>query len=116
MNGDQAGAVAEAKEILALQHHLPNTRAVQTALVIAAFALSDSEPDQALALTRQVVGRLRRDETMAWGIAGDIAARNGEHLEALAYFDGAIEAHYWLGHRTPLGPRFRKSRRPPRRR
>jgi predicted ATPase/class 3 adenylate cyclase len=104
MNGDQAGAVAEAKEILALQHRLPNTRTVQTALVIAAFALSDSEPDQALTLTRQVVARLGRDESMGWGIAGDIAARNGERLEALAYFDRAIEAHYWLGSREPIGP------------
>jgi tetratricopeptide (TPR) repeat protein len=104
MNGDQAGAVAEAKEILAMQHRLPNTRAVQTALAMAAFALSDSEPDQALALARQVVARLGRDESMGWGIAGDIAARNGERLEALAYFDRAIETHYWVGRGGTLGP------------
>jgi hypothetical protein len=39
---------------------------------------------------------------LSWGPAGEVAARNSERLEALAYFDKAIDALYWLGHRIGL--------------
>jgi predicted ATPase len=102
--GDPAGALVHAEEILTLRHRLPDTRAVQGSLSIAAFAICDSEPERALALIRQVVGRLEPGETnVAWGLAGEIAAKNGQRLEALAYFDRAVDSLYWIGYRTGLG-------------
>jgi hypothetical protein len=104
--GDRAGAVAQAEEILALRHQVPNARLLQGALVVAAFALADSEPERALALAREVVTLLgpKQTQTVAWAIAGDIAARNGQRLEALAYLDKNIEGLAWVGQRTGLGP------------
>jgi predicted ATPase/class 3 adenylate cyclase len=104
--GDRAAAVAQAEEIVALRHQVPDARTRQGALVVAAFALADSEPERALALAREVVGLLgpEQTQTVVWAIAGDIAARNGQRLEALAYLDKNIEGLAWVGQRTGLGP------------
>jgi tetratricopeptide (TPR) repeat protein len=100
--GDREGALADAEEILSLRHQLPITRVVQGALCMAALALSDSEPERALVLARQVVAR-PGDTDMAYPVAGEVATRNGERLEALIYFDKAVDSAYWRGFRPGLG-------------
>jgi predicted ATPase/class 3 adenylate cyclase len=99
--GDVARASADADEILALRNRLANTRGVQVAVVTAAWALRDSEPERALALVRQTVAVATPGEgpAIGWVIAGDIAAYNRQRREALAYFDNAIEQSAWLGTR-----------------
>jgi hypothetical protein len=69
---------------------------------MAALALSDSEPERALVLARQVVAR-PGDTDMAYPVAGEVATRNGERLEALVYFDKAVDSAYWRGFRPGLG-------------
>jgi hypothetical protein len=102
--GDREGALADAEEILSLRHQLPITRAVQRALCMAALALSDSEPERALVLARQVVALLGPGDTdMAYPVAGEVATRNGERLEALVYWDKAVDSVYWRGFRPGLG-------------
>jgi predicted ATPase/class 3 adenylate cyclase len=102
--GDGARASANAEEILALRQRLANTRPTQVAVVTAAWALRDSEPERALALARQTVPIAAPGDHPVIGlvIAGDIAAYNGQRREALAYFDKAIEQSAWLGVRTLL--------------
>jgi tetratricopeptide (TPR) repeat protein len=104
--GDRAGALADAEKLLALRHRVPNIQFEQAALIMAAYALADSEPERALDLAQEAVALLGPREThvASWGIVGDIAARNGERLEALAYFDKAIDAIHWQDQRTALGP------------
>jgi predicted ATPase len=104
--GDRAGALADAEEILALRHQVSDARALQGALVMAAFALAHSEPERALGLAREVVKLLgpKETQTVVWAIAGDIAARNGQRFEALAYLDKQIDGLSWVGQRTGLGP------------
>jgi predicted ATPase/class 3 adenylate cyclase len=106
--GDVNRARADAEEILALRHRLANTRAVQHAVVTAAWALRDSEPERALALIRQTVAVAAPGEYpgVGWVSAGDIAAYNGQRREALAYFDQAIESSAWLGIRPLVGGIF----------
>jgi hypothetical protein len=102
--GDREGGLADAEEILSLRHQLPTTRVVQEALCMAALALSDSEPERALVLARQVVALLGPGDTdMAYPVAGEVATRNGERREALVYFDRAVDSVYWRGFRPGLG-------------
>jgi predicted ATPase/class 3 adenylate cyclase len=104
MLGDIAGAVADAEEVFVLAPGLANTRAVQSALALAAFALGESEPERALELARHLVEVVVPGErSVTWAIAGDLAARNGERREALAYTAKAIDDFYWLGQRMGLG-------------
>jgi predicted ATPase/class 3 adenylate cyclase len=100
--GDREGGLADAEEILSLRHRLPVTRVVQGALCMAALALSDSEPERALVLARQVVAR-PADTDMAYPVAAEVATRNGERREALVYFDKAVDSAYWRGFRPGLG-------------
>jgi hypothetical protein len=66
--------------------------------------LGDSEPERALALVREGVALIEPGEhNLAWGIAGDLAARNGEQRDALAYFARAIDALHWQGNRIGVG-------------
>jgi predicted ATPase/class 3 adenylate cyclase len=105
--GDTESAVRDAHEVLQLGHLLPNTRTVAGFLIIAAFALSIAEPERALVLTREVVANVPPGQPFgSWPIAGEIAANNGEHYEALEYFDRGLDALYWAGQRTGLGPVF----------
>jgi predicted ATPase/class 3 adenylate cyclase len=102
--GDREGGLTDAEEILSLRHQLPLTRVVQQALCMAALALSDSEPERALLLARQVVALLGPGDTdMAYPVAGEVATRNGERHEALVYFDKAVDSVYWRGFRPGLG-------------
>jgi predicted ATPase/class 3 adenylate cyclase len=104
MVGDRVGALAAAEEILSLRYRLPNTASVQNAVALGAFALSETDPQRALAVARQLVALLGPSKTqMAWAVVGDIAASNDERLEALAYFDKGINVLYWMGNRTGLG-------------
>ena len=40
---------------------------------------------------------------MAYPVAAEVATRNGERLEALVYFDKAVDSAYWRGFRPGLG-------------
>jgi hypothetical protein len=71
---------------------------------MAAFALSESEPERALTLVREAVARTGpQEQNNTWAIAGEVAARNGETREALVYFGRAIDSYAWLGERITVG-------------
>jgi tetratricopeptide (TPR) repeat protein len=102
MIGDTAAALPEAEEVVALTHRLPHPHIAP--LAMAAFALGDSDPDRALALARQAVELAPAgSHTLAWGIAGDLAARHSDRRDALAYFAKSIDASHWVGQRIGLG-------------
>jgi hypothetical protein len=102
--GDREEALADAAEILSLRHRLLTTRVVPQALCMAALALSDSEPERALVLARQVVALLGPGDTdMVYPVASEVATRNGGRLEALVYFDKAVDSVYWRGFHPGLG-------------
>jgi len=104
LRGDTATAVSDAEEVVKLMHRLPNPHIVENALALAAFALGDSDPQRALALAREAVELERPGEhRLSWAIAGDLAARQGDHHAALTYFGRGIENAHWLGNRPGLG-------------
>jgi predicted ATPase/class 3 adenylate cyclase len=103
--GDIEGAVRDAHEVLRLAQLLPNSRVASGLRILAAFALSVAEPERALVLTREVVANLPPGQAFgSWPVAGEIAANNGQLHEALEYFDRGLDALYWSGQRTGLGP------------
>jgi predicted ATPase/class 3 adenylate cyclase len=106
--GDAAAALPEAEEVVVLTRGFANPSVVRGALGLAAFALGDSQPERALALAREAVELSAASgvETPVWAIAGDLAARQGEHREALEFFTKAIDAFSWLGVRPVLGSLF----------
>jgi len=102
MIGDTAAALPEAEEVVDMTHRLPNPHIAP--LAMAAFALGDADPERALALARQAVELAPAgSHTLAWGIAGDLAARHGDRHDALAYFAKSIDASHWVGQRIGLG-------------
>ena len=102
--GDPAAALPEADEAVVLIHGLANPHPLQSALALAAFALGDSEPERALALAREAIELSAPGEhTLAYGIAGDLAARTGDRKDALTYLAKAIDYANWVSNRTALG-------------
>src|SRR5262249_23810826 len=63
-----------------------------------------SEPERALALAREALALSPPGEhNEAYGIAADLAARQGHRRDALAYCAQAIDTYYWIGNRVGLG-------------
>jgi tetratricopeptide (TPR) repeat protein len=103
MARDTARAHADAHEILALRHQLANTNSVSAAVLLAIWALRDSEPERALILAREIIEATGSGSVQSiWTTAGDIAAYNGKRREALGYFERAIDTTNWLGLRPEL--------------
>jgi predicted ATPase len=104
MQGDATKAKPDAEEVVTLTHRLANPNIMENALGMAAFALGDSEPERALALALEAVHLAGSGErSLAWGIAGDLAARQGDQRHALEYFGRAMVNAHWLGNRTAIG-------------
>ena len=104
LQGDAASALPAAEEVVSLAHRLANPHLLENALAFAAFALADSDPERSLAIAREAVGLIRPgDRSLAWGMAGDVAARRGDPDEALRYMARAIEDAHWLGNRLAVG-------------
>jgi predicted ATPase len=104
LRGDAAEAAATAEEVLALTPRLARTHAVTQTLAYAAFALGKSDPERALDLVRELVQSIPPGEPNTnWAFAGDLAAQQGQVLEALGYFDKVFEAFRWFGQRVGMG-------------
>ena len=104
LQGDAAGALPAAEEVVSLAHRLANPHLLGNALAFAAFALADSDPERSLAIAREAVGLIRpSDRSLSWGMAGDVAARRGDPDKALRYMARAIEDAHWLGNRFAVG-------------
>jgi predicted ATPase/class 3 adenylate cyclase len=102
--GDPTAALPAAEEAVVLIHRLANPHVLENALAMAAFALGDSEPERALALAREAVALSAPGEpNAACGIAGYLAARQGDRRAALTYYAEAIDTMHWMGNRTGLG-------------
>src|SRR5262249_28518298 len=103
MVGDSAGALPEAEEAIALAHGMGNPRYAQGVLAMAAFGLGDAQPERALALIREAAELSPDERTPIWGIAGDLAARQGRQRDALEFNAKAIDAMQWRAMRPELG-------------
>jgi predicted ATPase/class 3 adenylate cyclase len=102
--GDSDGAGVDAEAALGLTHRVPNRQFAQGPLAFAAFALCASKPTEALALVREVVQMSEPGEaSLFWGIAGDIAARQGHRIEALTYLGRGVQDAHWLGYKPVVG-------------
>jgi predicted ATPase/tetratricopeptide (TPR) repeat protein len=102
--GDPTAALPAAEEAVVLIHRLANPHVLENALAMAAFALGDSEPERALALAREAVALSAPGEpNAACGIAGYLAARQGDRRAALTYYAEAVGTMHWMGNRTGLG-------------
>jgi hypothetical protein len=101
MQGDAASARPDAEEVVTLTRQLANPKIMENALALAAFALGDSDSERALALSLEAVELSER--SLAWGVAGDLAARQGDERHALQYFATAMRNAHWLGNRTAVG-------------
>ena len=94
--GDAAGASADAEAALAAARQLANPYAVQMAMAGAAFGLGNADPVRALTIAREIVAfDPRRRTSLPLAIAGDLAARNGEKVEALEYMAAALGIMQW---------------------
>jgi predicted ATPase len=104
LQGDATNARADAEEVVTLAHRLTNPHILLQPLAFAAFAVGGSDPERGLALAREAVGLIRPGErSLAWGLAGDLAARRGDRHAALEYMANAIKDSQWLGSRMGLG-------------
>jgi hypothetical protein len=102
--GDADGAFADAEAVLVLARRLVNPYVVQIPMAQAAFALGNSDPARALELARETVALdPRRRTPLPLGVAGDLAARNGDDAEALEYFAAAIRMMHWQSIRFGVG-------------
>ncbi|MEX0663632.1 MAG: tetratricopeptide repeat protein [Acidimicrobiia bacterium] len=102
--GYPAEALTDAEETLALTHRIANPRILSSLLSMVAFALGESEPQRALVIAREAVALIPSGEHNTTHVfAGDLAARNGDHREAVGYFAKAIESFHWMGWRLPVG-------------
>jgi tetratricopeptide (TPR) repeat protein len=109
MRGDAAAALPDVEEVVALRSRLPRTSVSRGIVGLAAVALGDSEPERALALAREAVEGLGPGErSMAWAMAGHLAAQQGNEGEALQYMARAIEDLQWLGNRVGMGAVIRR--------
>jgi predicted ATPase len=104
LRGDAARALPQAEEVVALANRFANPHIFETPLAFAAFALGPSDPQRALAIAREALELIRPGErSLSWGMAGDLAARQGHQAEALQYSAKAIENAHWLGNRLGVG-------------
>jgi tetratricopeptide (TPR) repeat protein len=104
MQGDATRARPDAEEVVTLTRRLANPKIMENALALAAFALGDSDPERALALALEAVQLIGSGErSLAWGVAGDLAARQGDVHHALEYFARAMGNAHWLGNRNAVG-------------
>jgi tetratricopeptide (TPR) repeat protein len=104
LQGDATKALPEAEEVVTLTRRLANPHIMTIPLAFAAFALGDSEPERALALARGALELIRPGErSLAWAMAGDLAARQGDQRGALEYFAKAIDDAHWLANYPGLG-------------
>ena len=104
LQGDATGALPDAEEVVTLTHRLANPHILLQALAFAAFGLGGSDPERGLALAREAVQLIRPGEhSLAWGLAGDLAARQEDQREALQYMAKVDRDSHWLGSRIGVG-------------